>query len=182
VDIDPVKIFKALSDRSRVEIMQTLMNGPAYVELLASRLGLTPSTVSFHIKKLEDAGLVTAEREQYYMLYRADEPKLDKTLRELIGPAMGDNEQDRREMEYRQKVIHAFIKYGKIEALPVQHKKRRIILEEIVKLFEPNRQYTEKEVNIIIADVHDDFCTVRRDLISEDLMTRANGIYTRIAP
>jgi ArsR family transcriptional regulator len=180
--IDAVKLFKALSDRSRLEIMQTLLNGPMYVELLASRLGLTPSTVSFHIKKLEEAGLVVSEREQYYMLYRADGTQLDRSLREMIGTMEGESEQDRREAEYREKVIRAFFEYGKVASLPVQHKKRRIILEEIAKLFEPGRRYTEKEVNLIIADVHDDFCTVRRDFISEGLMTRANGIYTRCAP
>ena len=40
-------------------------------------------------------------------------------------------------------------------------------------------EYTEKEVNLIIADFHDDFCTIRRDLIGFDLMERNNGIYKR---
>lgn len=40
--------------------------------------------------------------------------------------------------------------------------------------------YTEKEVNIIIADFHDDFCTIRRDLIGFNLMERKDGEYKRI--
>lgn len=64
-------------------------------------------------------------------------------------------------------------------AIPAQRKKQRIILEEIVKAFEPDREYTEKEVNLIIADYFDDFCTIRRDCIAEKLMTRENGIYKR---
>jgi hypothetical protein len=35
-------------------------------------------------------------------------------------------------------------------------------------------------VNLIIADFHDDFCTLRRDMISEKLMARENGLYWRI--
>ncbi|MBQ6650770.1 MAG: winged helix-turn-helix transcriptional regulator, partial [Atopobiaceae bacterium] len=56
---DALKVFKCLSDASRLRIVQSLTQGEMYTELLAERLGLTPSTISFHMKKLEDAGLVT---------------------------------------------------------------------------------------------------------------------------
>ena len=61
-----LKIFKSLSDMSRLRIIQSLTKGDMYTELLAERLSLTPSTVSFHMKKLEDAGLVVPRKEQYY--------------------------------------------------------------------------------------------------------------------
>ena len=52
-----------------------------------------------------------------------------------------------------------------------------IILEEIAKAFDFDREYTEREVNIIIADFHDDFCTLRREMVGENILTRNNGIY-----
>ena len=55
-----LKLFKCLSDTSRLRIVQALTQGEMYTELLAERLELTPSTVSFHMKKLEEAGLVWA--------------------------------------------------------------------------------------------------------------------------
>ena len=55
---DALKLFKCLSDMSRLRIIQSLTQGDMYTELLAERLELTPPTVSFHMKKLEDAGLV----------------------------------------------------------------------------------------------------------------------------
>ena len=61
-----LKIFKSLSDMSRLRIIQSLTGGEMYTELLAERLGLTPSTISFHMKKLEEAGLVVSRKEQYY--------------------------------------------------------------------------------------------------------------------
>lgn len=70
--------------------------------------------------------------------------------------------QAKRDAEDRQKVIDAFFEYGKLKAIPAQRKKERIVLEEIVKAFQPGKPYTEREVNIIIADYHDDFCTIRR--------------------
>ncbi len=88
--------------------------------------------------------------------------------------------QDRREQAYRQKVIDSFFEYGKLKSIPAQRKKERIILEEIVKAFEMDRIYSEREVNIIIADYNDDFCTLRRDMISERLLDRDHRGYWRI--
>ncbi len=88
--------------------------------------------------------------------------------------------QSRREQAYRQKVIDAFFEYGRLKSIPAQRKKERIVLEEIAKAFEPDRIYSEREVNIIIADYHDDFCTIRRDMISERLLDRDSRGYWRI--
>ena len=72
-----LKIFKSLSDMSRLRIVQSLTKGEMYTELLAERLGLTPSTVSFHMKKLEDAGLVVSRKEQYYTVYSLNRNMLE---------------------------------------------------------------------------------------------------------
>ena len=78
-------------------------------------------------------------------------------------------------------MIEAFFEYGKLKSIPAQRKKERIVLEEIAKAFEPGRFYSEREVNIIIADYNDDFCTSRRDMISERLKDRDERGYWRIS-
>ena len=58
------KLFKALADPARVKIINLLATGPAEVcgcEFLPA-LGLTQATVSYHLGKLAEAGLL--EREQ----------------------------------------------------------------------------------------------------------------------
>ncbi len=176
-----VALFKCLADRSRLQILKSLCREPMYVERLAERLGLTPPTVSFHLKKLENAGLVVGRKEQYYVVYHLCEEALDALLIDFIREESTEaDRQEAREREYRQKVIDSFFDYGKLKSIPVQQKKKRIVLEEMLKRFEPGRKYAEKEVNLIIADFHDDFCTLRRDMISEKLMARENGIYWRI--
>jgi len=90
--------------------------------------------------------------------------------------------QAQRDAEYRQKVIDTFFAYGKLKAIPAQRKKERIILEEIVKAFAFDRIYSEREVNIIIADYHDDFCSIRRDMIAEKLLARDTRGYWRVKP
>ncbi|MDH8678251.1 metalloregulator ArsR/SmtB family transcription factor [Fusibacter bizertensis] len=178
---DAIKLFKALSDASRVRIINSLIDAPKYVELLAERLELTPSTVSFHLKKLEDVGLVTKHKDQYYIIYEICNETLNQTLENLVKSTNSHVAiEDAREQEYRQKVIDTFFKFEKLKSIPVQRKKRMIILEKMVEAFKFDEIYTEKEVNIIIADFHDDFATLRRELINEKLMKRDNGIYQRI--
>lgn len=178
---DCVKIFKCLADKSRLLIINNLMENPMYVELLSERLGLAPSTISFHLKKMEDAKLVHSVKEQYYVVYHLNDKILSSTLNDLIN--VEDKEidiQTEREEEYRNSVIKAFFEYGKLKSIPVQQKKRKIVLEEIAKSFEEDKTYSEREVNIMIADFNDDFCTIRKEMVSFDILERENNIYKLI--
>ena len=84
-------------------------------------------------------------------------------------------------MDPARKVIGRFMKNGRFETLPVQRKKRKYILEYILKKFELNTVYDEKEVNEIITKYHDDYCWVRREFITEKMMNRKDGKYRRNA-
>jgi biotin operon repressor len=178
---EAVELFKCLADKSRLQILSGLMAGPMYVELIAQRLALSPSTVSFHLKKMESAGLVTSQKEQYYTVYALREGALKQTIESFLKTASNDKSlEEQREDEYRRKVLDSFFLYGKLKSLPVQYKKKRIVLEELAEMFLPGKRYTEKEVNILIADVNEDFCTLRRELICEHLLDRDHGVYWRV--
>lgn len=173
-------LFKCLADKSRLQILKSLAKEDMYVERLAERLGLTPPTISFHLKKLSDAGAVRSYKTQYYTMYSLEKGVFEQTMLSLLQDESDEAEvQARRDEAYRQKVLQSFFQYGKLKSIPAQKKKERIVLEEIVRVFEPDRDYTEREVNIILADFHDDFCTLRRDMIGEGLMTRDHLIYRR---
>lgn len=174
-------LFKCLADRSRLHILKSLALEDMYVERLAERLGLTPPTISFHLKKLADAGAVKSYKTQYYTMYALEKSVFMTSILDLIQEKSDEAElQRQRDEAYRKKVIDTFFEYGKLKAIPAQKKKERIILEEIVKAFEQGRRYTEREVNIILADFHDDFCTLRRDMIGEQLLARDHQIYWRV--
>lgn len=175
---EAIKLFKCLSDKSRLQILKTLAVQDMYVELLAQRLDLTPATISFHLKKLADAGAVRSWKNQYYTMYSLRREVFDARILDIISETSDEAAlQDQREAEYRQRVIDAFFEYGKLKTIPAQRKKERIILEEIARSFESGRVYSEREVNLIIADFHDDFCTIRRDMIAEGIMEREDGKY-----
>ncbi len=175
-----VQIFKCLADKSRLRILSNLLAEAMYVELLSERLDLSASTVSFHLKKLESVGLVSHTKEQYYVMYYVNKDALGASILSLITSDEDSTELwEERQEEYRDKIVNNFIKHGKLVSIPVQRKKKRVILEEILKSFEHGREYQEREVNIIIADFHDDFCTIRREMVDEGMFTRDKGVYKR---
>ena len=73
-------------------------------------------------------------------------------------------------------------KYFLAGTRPAQRKKERIVLEVMVQPIEFDRDYSEPEINALIRQFHDDHCTIRRDMISEGLLTRSGGVYRRVRP
>lgn len=180
-EAEVISLFKCLADKSRLQILKSLTVEDMYVERLAERLGLTASTISFHLKKLSDAGAVTAYKNQYYMMYSLNKEIFRTSILELLQQESDEaQKQAQRDADYRQRVIDAFFEYGKLKSIPAQRKKERIVLEVIVEAFDFDRIYSEREVNIMIADFYDDFCTIRRDMIGERLLGRNGMEYWRI--
>jgi DNA-binding transcriptional regulator YhcF (GntR family) len=175
-----ISIMKALADKSRLAIVNSLLERSQYVEEIAKRHDLAPSTVSFHLRKLEQAGLVSSRKEQYYVVIQPNDEIFDTTLREIVSAhSAGKEHQDTRMEEYRRKVLEAFFRHGRLEKLPAQHKKRLIVLEQFSLRFEEGRCYSEQEVTGLILPVFDDYCCIRRLLVDEGLIRRDGDSYWR---
>ena len=71
-----VRVCGALAVDTRVRILALLREGPRCVGALASRLEVSQSAVSQHLRILRDAGLVSADRQGYYIHYRLNEDAL----------------------------------------------------------------------------------------------------------
>ena len=133
------------------------------------------------LKKLEDVGAVKSRKEQYYTMYSMNRDIFKVSILDILKEESEElTLQKERDEQYRKKVIDAFFEYGKLKSIPSQRKTERIVLEEIAKSFEEGREYSEREINIIIADFNDDFCTIRRDMISEGILTRENMVYKKV--
>ena len=73
-----IRIMKALSDPNRVRVLKLLQEGELCVCEIQKVLGLAQSTVSKHMKLLEDAGLVDRKRQGTWMIYSlADESETE---------------------------------------------------------------------------------------------------------
>src|SRR5688572_12559652 len=80
-----VTFFKALADKNRLKIVGLLAEKPYSVEELATLLGLKPPTVSHHLAKLVDAGLVKSHTESYYSVYQLDQNTLNEKTRSMFS-------------------------------------------------------------------------------------------------
>jgi ArsR family transcriptional regulator len=62
-DLRELRLFhKTLADVNRLRIVRRLADGPATVTELIEHVGLSQPLVSWHLGKLREVGLVTAER------------------------------------------------------------------------------------------------------------------------
>ena len=174
---EKLALLKLIADETRLEILNILLKEDSYVEKIACELSLTPATICYHLKKLESAGVVNCSRSQFYIIYSLNREIFDKPLYELIKK---DEEIVDTEEKYKKEVISHFFKYGRLTQIPTQRKKREIVLAQILEQFDLDREYTEKEVNEIILRYHEDFCTIRREMIAFGMMTRDHEIYRRV--
>jgi hypothetical protein len=76
--------------------------------------------------------------------------------------------------------VRAFVRAGRITAIPAKRTRRRLLLNEVAQAFEPGRRYPEAAVDEILKQVFDDHCALRRYLVDEQFMSRtAAGVYWR---
>jgi DNA-binding transcriptional ArsR family regulator len=75
-----VKALAALAQPVRLQVFRALVvTGPQGLTpgTMAEGLGISPSALSFHLKELANAGLVTAERSSRNLIYRAAFAQMD---------------------------------------------------------------------------------------------------------
>jgi predicted transcriptional regulator len=174
---DLLRFFKVLGEPNRLKIVGLLARRPHTVEDLGRQLGVGVSTVSHHLSRLADAGLVTARAESYYNLYSLRTEVLSAMAKTILHEA----EQPRREESghldaFEQKVIATFTgPDGRITAFPVQEKKFLVLVRYVLKAFEPGIKYTEKRVNQLLKEYNEDTARLRRSLVEYKYMAREGG-------
>lgn len=180
--------FKALGDETRLQIIGLLSAGEHRVSDLASELDLTEPTVSHHIGKLREIGLLNLRTEgtnRYYSLNTEMFGRLNHFVEELQS---GEFERRRKAKEAAKrdmawideldldddarKVMHDYFIGRRLKQIPTKYTKLLVILRYLASLFEPGRQYAEVEVNGILQAVHDDFARLRRELIEQGYLER----------
>jgi predicted transcriptional regulator len=168
-----VSFFKALADANRLKIVGLLAQQPYSVEQLAAILHLRPSTVSHHLSKLADVGLVSAKAESYYNVYQLEEEKLQQKRLQFSQQDLAAVVEDVDLDAYDRKVVEDYsLPDGRLKTIPSQSKKLEAILRYVVESFEPETPYSEKQVNEILSRFHEDTASLRRGLVGYGFMDR----------
>lgn len=172
-----VTFFKALADANRLKIVGLLAEKPYSVEELAAVLQLKPPTISHHLAKLAEVGLVKSHAESYYNVYQLDQAALDAKTRSMFSQQELSSVASEVDADaYDKKVIKDYTRRdGSLKTLPSQRKKLEAILRYVVRAFEVGKRYSEKQVNEILSGYHEDTATLRRELVGYGLMQREGG-------
>lgn len=87
------KKFKAMSDATRLAILRELRDRPRNAGEIAERLGVAPNALSFHLRVLKEADLVSDRREGQYIRYTLNTTVFEDLVTMLLqhfGPTKKD--------------------------------------------------------------------------------------------
>lgn len=179
---DLVEVFKSLADPTRLRMIGLLTEDARSGGELAAELGLTPPTVSHHLRRLREAGLLEVRREPPYVLYKLDHEALRRSVQSVADKkkvrklAAGPNLSDEK-----RKVLRTFFDGDRLRKIPAKRSKKEIVFEEILRRIPRRDVYPERELNEMIEVHHSDFCTIRREFIMGRYMEREGQRY-HLAP
>lgn len=183
-----IAALKALTDATRLHILVDVAERPGSVEEIAARVGLSPSSVARHLRRLRGAGLVDAEGGWPHARYRYRPERLgelghslDELEREAADAEPGVVPPPGRELEPDEaRLLAGFFEADRLTTIPGQASRRMVVLRYLRdRAFAEDREYSEREVNQRLAVFHPDAASLRRYLVDTGLMSRAAGIYRR---
>jgi biotin operon repressor len=180
MDEELLAALKALADASRLTIVGLLAKRPHSVDELAAALGLSAPTVSHHLSKLAQAGLVEVRAEQYYSIYSLKPEKLEgigkrvmTADRDALLTTMTD------EGAYERGVIKEFVRPNGVARYPNGLQKQRVLFRWIGEnKFQRSLRYTEAQVEDILSQSiypSPDTNSLRRYMISEKVLVRTSN-------
>jgi DNA-binding transcriptional ArsR family regulator len=174
-------LLKVLANETRLRLVGLIAQEEQSVGNLARSLELTEPTISHHLAKLGQVGLVAMRASGTTHYYRLEPKALQAISKSLsthaskTAPKLADGEDG-----WEARVLRSFIVEGRVTKIPEGHRKRVVVLRWLVDQFKDGRLYKEREINEIIKRFHPDFATIRREFIGHGLMERESGTYWKM--
>ena len=175
-----VEFHKALGDLTRIRIIALLQQGPLHGQAIAGKLGLKPPTITHHMAKLREVGLIKEKRDKNTIYFSLNTKILESSAKAILTAGTGGEASMEMSVtaEERAAIINNFFtKDGKLKNSPSQRKKKLVVLEHMVKGLQFGKVYPEKEINEYLKQFHEDYATLRRELIMCQYMYRENNQY-----
>ncbi len=180
-----LQFFKVLADENRLKLLGLLANREYSVEELAATLQLKAPTISHHLARLKELGLVGMRAEGNTHIYHLNVESLRSINKELSSSLssekMASLVDDIEGEAWERKVLRDYFEGERLKEIPASRKKRSVVLKWLANRFEFGERYSEAQINETIKRHHPDSAYFRRELIGEKLMQRDQGIYWRIS-
>ena len=171
--MDPREFLRLALDPLRLTLLGRAAEGTVDVAEVAAAHGVSERSVRAALGKLRGAGLVGDDlRLDVATLRRlaAALPQAAPADPELVGEGWSEEEAE---------VLGRFFSGNRLTSIPAVHGKRLVVLERLAQEFEPGLRYEEAEVNFTLQMFHADYAALRRYLVDEGFLTRADGVYWR---
>jgi biotin operon repressor len=187
------RFFSALADEDRLRMLRLVSHDAYPLSDLAHVLNLDETTISDHAQVLRAVGVLNIKQDGTSYSYHLNTPMLNRMLvlsAELASAPEDEPDQDlswidQAELEDEDRdILRGICEGHHLSQIPTKQKKLMPVLRYLTQRFEPGRQYTEREVNDIIRQLHDDYVTLRRLLIDFHFLDRQSGgsLYWRTTP
>jgi hypothetical protein len=162
-----------LAEEERLLAFAAVVLGSRTPSEVTTATGLPARDVVRALRRLEQGGMIAAEGGKL----AASVTVFKAAIREY-GPSSAPSEPLDPD-QAKAAVLRAFVRDGRLVTIPAARGKRQVILEHIAACFEPGVRYPERAVDAVLRAWHEDYVSLRRYLIDEDMMTRGDGIYWR---
>lgn len=173
--LDAGLIVGLLADANRRRVVAALVLGASTIDEVRAAADLDTRQAVTALGRLIDAELVIRDDKGAHFI-------IEEAFRvAAIAAAPADD----REHEHAgsppdaARVLRAFVRDGRLTAIPSHHAKRLVILDMLAQQFEPGRRYGEREVNAVIGRWHEDTAALRRYLVDDGFLDRDAGQYWR---
>lgn len=179
-----IAFYKAMSDPTRLRIVALLRDQKLHGQAIAGKLGLKPPTITHHIDKLREAGLVKESRVKNTIYFSLEKKVLEGQAKALLSFGKGEPSMlPEVTEEERVKILNSFFNAdGTLKTIPAQRKKRMVVMAQLVRGLENGKVYSEKEISDYLRKFYEDYATLRRELIVYQFMYRKNGNYEMNPP
>lgn len=161
--------IKAVADADRLRIIGLLAQKPASFSEIVNGMGFHPADARRHLDQLTRNGMVQLSGGLYDLNAAALE-KLARTHLQAERPAF--TPEPGSENEHRRVLAACLNADGTVKTIPAQPFKLHILLDYLVNAFTVGANYSEKEVNLILAHFHPDTAALRRYLIDAGMLER----------
>lgn len=167
-------LLGALADEPRLRVFAAVLLGASVTADAADRAGLREREALKALTTLEAVGLVTRARDGWHARPEA--------LREAVVATTSPRTYvDHGTADARAAaVLRTFMPDGRLDRIPSSRAKRLVVLDQLVRVFEPGVRYAERDVNAMLAAFHPDYAALRRYLVDEMFLAREQGTYWRI--
>ncbi|HST03772.1 MAG TPA: DUF2087 domain-containing protein [Chloroflexia bacterium] len=170
-----IALATALLDTDRLRIAGVLASGPSNRMDLERATGIPHRELLRHLDSLQSFGIVKlqdpAPRDpDHYSLYELNAATF-RAARQAMGKYKGVR---KRPSDSRELTLETFMPDGKLTAFPLKQAQLLVILDTVAAQFDTEKQYTEREVNVILAEITGDFATLRRDLVDYGYLSRTS--------